>query len=103
VIARLDKACAARGTQVTAALAAAQTHDANVAPSKGCDTVVGQRGVNLSGSQKQRISIARVMVAQPRVPILLTLPAPWMSNLRPRHKLNKRQSSCLSPDKGQKE
>ncbi len=36
----------------------------------GLDTVVGERGYRFSGGERQRLTIARVLVAQPRVVIL---------------------------------
>ena len=36
----------------------------------GLDTVVGERGYRLSGSERQRLTIARLLVARPRVVIL---------------------------------
>jgi ATP-binding cassette subfamily B protein len=36
----------------------------------GYDTVVGERGYRLSGGEKQRLAIARVILADPRVLIL---------------------------------
>ncbi|MGI6160830.1 MAG: ABC transporter ATP-binding protein [Christensenellales bacterium] len=37
---------------------------------EGLDTVLGQRGVNISGGQKQRLAIARALVKKPAVLIL---------------------------------
>ena len=36
----------------------------------GYDTVVGERGYRLSGGEKQRLAIARVLLKDPRVLIL---------------------------------
>ena len=36
----------------------------------GYDTVVGERGYKLSGGEKQRLAIARVILKQPRIQIL---------------------------------
>lgn len=38
--------------------------------SEGYDTVVGERGYRLSGGEKQRIAIARVILADPRILVL---------------------------------
>ena len=48
---------------------AANIHDAIVSFSEGYDTVVGERGYRLSGGEKQRIAIARVLLKDP--PVLL--------------------------------
>jgi ATP-binding cassette subfamily B protein len=53
----------------TAALAAA-IHDRVMELPEGYDTVVGERGYKLSGGEKQRIAIARVLLKDPRILIL---------------------------------
>ncbi len=53
----------------TAARAAA-IHDRIMELPKGYDTVVGERGYKLSGGEKQRIAIARVLLKDPRILIL---------------------------------
>jgi ATP-binding cassette, subfamily B, bacterial len=49
---------------------AAQIHDMITALPDGYDTVVGERGYRMSGGEKQRISIARVLLKDPAVVIL---------------------------------
>jgi ATP-binding cassette subfamily B protein len=53
----------------TAARAAAM-HDRIMELPEGYDTVVGERGYKLSGGEKQRIAIARVLLKDPRILIL---------------------------------
>ncbi|XQJ29849.1 ATP-binding cassette protein subfamily B, member 3, putative [Leishmania guyanensis] len=59
----------ATDAEVEAAAKAASLHDTVVRMSEGYETSVGERGVKLSGGEKQRISIARVLLSDP--PILL--------------------------------
>ena len=49
---------------------AAQAHDFIMSFPKGYDTELGQGGVNVSGGQKQRLTIARALLKKPRVMIL---------------------------------
>jgi ATP-binding cassette subfamily B protein len=49
---------------------AAFIHDRILELSDGYDTVVGERGYRLSGGEKQRLAIARVILKDPRVLIL---------------------------------
>ena len=53
----------------TAARAAA-IHDRVMDLPQGYDTIVGERGYKLSGGEKQRIAIARVLLKDPRILIL---------------------------------
>ena len=49
---------------------AANIHDFVVSLADGYDTVVGERGYRLSGGEKQRIALARVILKDPRILIL---------------------------------
>jgi ATP-binding cassette, subfamily B, bacterial len=49
---------------------AANIHDRIVELPDGYDTVVGERGYKLSGGEKQRLAIARVILKDPRILIL---------------------------------
>jgi ABC-type transport system involved in Fe-S cluster assembly fused permease/ATPase subunit len=55
--------------EVEAAARAAHIHDFIVAQPQGYDTVVGERGLKLSGGEKQRVAIARTLLKDP--PILI--------------------------------
>jgi ATP-binding cassette subfamily B protein len=52
------------------AAGAAAIHDRIMELPQGYDTIVGERGYKLSGGEKQRIAIARVLLKDPRILIL---------------------------------
>src|SRR5690606_6264966 len=56
--------------EVEAAARAANIHDFIMGLPNGYDTVVGERGYRLSGGEKQRIAIARVILKDPRILVL---------------------------------
>ena len=56
--------------ELIAACKAASIHDFIAAQPDGYDTQVGNRGLKLSGGEKQRISIARVILKNPTILIL---------------------------------
>jgi len=56
--------------QIMEACRQADIHDRIMALPDGYDTVVGERGYKLSGGEKQRLAIARVILKQPRILIL---------------------------------
>jgi ATP-binding cassette subfamily B protein len=56
--------------ELVAATSAAAIHDRIAELPDGFDTVVGERGYKLSGGEKQRIAIARVLLKDPKILIL---------------------------------
>ena len=56
--------------ELEAATRAAAIHERIAELPEGYDTVVGERGYKLSGGEKQRIAIARVLLKDPRILIL---------------------------------
>jgi ATP-binding cassette subfamily B protein len=56
--------------ELEAACRAARIHHVIAALPDGYDTIVGERGYRLSGGEKQRLSIARMMLKDPAVVIL---------------------------------
>lgn len=60
----------ATDTDLVAAAKGAHLHDFIASLPDGYDTVVGERGHRLSGGEKQRVAIARVILRDPRILIL---------------------------------
>ena len=56
--------------EIEAAARAAAIHDRIMELPQGYETVVGERGFKLSGGEKQRVAIARVILKNPRILIL---------------------------------
>ena len=56
--------------ELEAAARAAAMHDRILELPDGYDTIVGERGYKLSGGEKQRVAIARVLLKDPRILIL---------------------------------
>jgi ATP-binding cassette subfamily B protein len=56
--------------ELEVAARAAAIHDRVMELPQGYDTIVGERGYKLSGGEKQRIAIARVLLKDPRILIL---------------------------------
>jgi ABC-type multidrug transport system fused ATPase/permease subunit len=60
----------AKDTEIENACREAAIHDDIVGFPGGYDTKVGERGVNFSGGQLQRIAIARVFLQDPNIVLL---------------------------------
>jgi ABC-type transport system involved in Fe-S cluster assembly fused permease/ATPase subunit len=56
--------------QIVAAAKAARIHDFILSLPEGYDTTVGERGLKLSGGEKQRVGIARTLLKNPPILIL---------------------------------
>ena len=61
---------AATEAEIKAAAKAAHIHDFIMSLSEGYDSIVGERGYRLSGGEKQRMAIARVILKDPRILVL---------------------------------
>ena len=61
---------AAAPAELEAACRAARIHDVITALPEGYQTVVGERGYRLSGGEKQRLAIARMLLKDPAIVIL---------------------------------
>jgi len=59
----------ATSAQVEDAARTARIHDFIVSTPKGYDTMVGERGLKLSGGEKQRVAIARTLLKNPPIVI----------------------------------
>ena len=60
----------ATDAELEAAARAAQIHDVIARLPEGYDTLVGERGYRLSGGEKQRVAIARMLLKDPAIVIL---------------------------------
>lgn len=60
----------ATDAEIEAAAKAAHIHEVIAAMPKGYDTQVGERGYRLSGGEKQRLAIARIILKDPRILVL---------------------------------
>ena len=64
--------------EIKKALADAAADDFIVELPEGSATVIGERGIGLSGGEKQRLTIARALVKKGKILILTTPPPTWI-------------------------
>lgn len=57
----------ARQDEIEAVAKIANIHDFIISLPNGYETVVGERGVKLSGGEKQRVAIARILIKDPKI------------------------------------
>ena len=69
--------------EVESAARAANIHNFIMDLPDGYDTIVGERGYRLSGGEKQRIALARVILKDPRILVLDEAPATSPANRSP--------------------
>ncbi|MGH3854916.1 MAG: ATP-binding cassette domain-containing protein [Pseudonocardiaceae bacterium] len=74
----------ATDAQLEAAARAAAIHDRILELDDGYDTLVGERGYRMSGREKQRLAIARVILKDPKILILDDARPRWCSGSRSR-------------------
>jgi len=60
----------ATDAEIVQACKAARIHDAIAVLPDGYETMVGERGYRMSGGEKQRLAIARVLLKRPRIVVL---------------------------------
>jgi ATP-binding cassette, subfamily B, bacterial len=60
----------ATDAELEAAARASAIHDTVMSLPDGYDTIVGERGYRLSGGEKQRVALARVLLKDPRILVL---------------------------------
>ena len=78
--------------EVEEAAQLAQIHDFIRTPPKGYDTPVGERGLKLSGGEKQRVAIARTILKAP--PILMLDEATSALDTHTEHESRPRWKGC---------